>query len=92
MKKDVSVGGTAKNQQMKSKKTLPADQSSRACQAKLKAKAMVSGNGRACHAKLKAKERLADAAAARKREAAERAGDVLPMEMPCTPQILVTKR
>ena len=83
MKKDVSVGGTAKNQQMKSKKTLPADQSSRACQAKLKGKAKVSRNP---------EDPIADAAAARKREAAEMAGDVLPMEIPCTPQILVTKR
>ena len=77
------MGGTAENQQMKPEKTLPADHTNRACQAKLKEKAKVSGN---------LEERIADAAAAREREAAERAGDVLPMEIPCTPQILVTKR
>ena len=83
VKKDVGLGGTAENQQMKPEKTLPPDHTSRACQAKLKEKAKVSGN---------LEERIADAAAARKREAAERAGDVLPIEIPCTPQILVTKR
>ena len=83
MKKDVGSGGTAKNQQMEPEKTLPADQSSSACQAKLKGKAKLSRNP---------ENPIADAAAARKREAAEMAGDVLPIEIPCTPQILVTKR
>ena len=65
VKKDASLGGTAENQQMKPEKTSPADQSSRAFQAKLKGKAKVSGN---------LDERLADAAPARKREAAARTG------------------
>ena len=77
------MGGTAVNQQMEPEKTFPADHTNRACQAKLKEKAKVRGN---------LEERIADAAAAHKREAAERAGDALPIEILCTPQILVTKR
>ena len=63
VKKDASMGGTAENKQMKPEKTSPADQSSRAFQAKLKGKAKVSGN---------LDERLADAAPARQREQRER--------------------